>query len=359
MPDFTLLLVNPGSTTTKLGLFVNEKPVAVKKVDHPTALLEQFPNIIDQVEMREKSMVDFLVEHQIEPSRVSAVVGRGGLLKPLPSGVYRVGPKMVDDLRHARYGKHASNMGAVLADRFGQEYKVPAFVVDPVVVDELQEMARFTGLKAISRRSVWHALNANAVVRQVCRNENLDLHKENFVVAHCGGGISVSAFEKGRAIDVSNGLDEGPFTPERAGMLPTIELVKLCFSGKYTHAEIDKMLVGKGGLVDHLGTNSASDVIKRMNKGDRECERVFKGMCYQLVKTIGSYVAVLKGKVTRIILTGGVAHNPELTDFVKEYVQAFAPVVVVPGEDELAALAQGALRVLRGEEEPHDYEALP
>jgi butyrate kinase len=220
----------------------------------------------------------------------------------------------------------------------------------------MHDIARYAGIKEIKRRPVWHALNVMAMVRQTCKDKNLAIKDENFVVAHIGGGISVSAIEKGHCIDVSNGLDEGPFTPERAGMLPTIELMKLCFSGKYTQAEIKKMLVGKGGLVSYLGTSDMVEIAKKINQGNKEYDAVLSAMAYQIGKTIGSYVAVLKGKVTNIILTGGGAHNKLLIGKITPYIESFAPIHVAPGEDELLALARGALRVLRKEVEAQNYQ---
>ncbi|EKD82861.1 MAG: hypothetical protein ACD_39C01040G0001, partial [uncultured bacterium] len=296
---FKILVVNPGSTSSKLGLFENEQMIAEKKINHSAEELANFPKIIDQVDFRRHCMDEFLREQNVKPHTLSAVVGRGGLLKPIPGGTYRVTPPIMEDLKSARYGEHASNMGALLAHTFTQDYSIPSFIVDPVVVDEYQKIARYSGLKEIPRVPIWHALNVMAVVRQTCKNEGFELKEDNFVVAHIGGGISVSAIEKGRCIDVSNGLEAGPFTPERAGSLPTTQLVNLCFSGKYTHAEIKKLLVGRGGMVNHLGTSSLMEVEERIKDGDLACKEVFEAMCYQIAKEIGSYVAVLRGQVRR------------------------------------------------------------
>lgn len=354
---YKILVVNPGSTSTKLGLFENEKQVAEKKVNHSSEDIAQYPTILDQVGLRRQAMDEFLRETGVAPSSLAAVVGRGGLLKPLPSGTYRVNRQILEDLQTSRYGEHASNMGALLANSYTIDYGTPAFIVDPPIVDELQNIARYTGIKEIPRRSIWHALNIMAVVRQTCKNEGFDLTRDNFVVAHIGGGISVASIERGRCIDVSNGLEAGPFTPERAGTLPTIELVNMCFSGKYTQSEMKKLLVGRGGLVNYLGTSSLFEVENRIKEGDKTFCEVFDAMCYQIAKEIGSYVAVLKGKVKRIIITGGGAKCPPLVEKVREYVSAFAPVHVVPGEDELAALALGGLRVLRKEAPASEYQS--
>ncbi|MDD3148360.1 MAG: butyrate kinase [Candidatus Riflebacteria bacterium] len=354
---FRILVVNPGSTSSKIALFENEKQVAEKKINYSAEEVARFHHINEQVHFRREALVDFIKEQNLNPSSLSAIVGRGGLLKPLAGGTYKVNADIVADLNASKYGEHASNLGALIAYSFTEEYGIPAYIVDPVIVDEMQDVARYSGLKEIPRRSVWHALNVTAVVRQTCKDLGLDVASANFVTAHIGGGITVSAIEKGRCIDVSNGLDEGPFTPERAGDLPTIELVKLCFSGKYTQKEINKMLVGKGGMVSYLGTSSLLEIENKVLAGDKEFTEVFNAMCYQIAKNIGAYVAVLKGKVDRIIMTGGGARCKPLIDKVSEYVQTFAPIHVVPGEDELSALALGGLRVLRGETPAREYKS--
>ena len=354
---FRILVINPGSTSTKVGLFENDELIQEKKIAHSREELSKFSNIIDQVGFRSQLIEDFLKENNLKGEDLSAAVGRGGLLKALVSGTYEVNQDIINDLKSCKYGEHASNMGALIANSFHEDHNIPAFIVDPVVVDEMQSVARYSGNKEIPRQSVWHALNVNAVIRQACNNEGFSIQEDNFVVAHLGGGISVSAISKGKCIDVSNGLEEGPFTPERSGSLPTIKLLDLCFSGKYSKAEIKKMLVGNGGLTSYLGTSNMIEIAKKVREGNKEYEEVFNAMAYQIAKTIGSYVAVHKGKVKRIILTGGGANNTLLVDNIKSYVECFAPVLVVPGEDELKALAQGALRVLRKEAEALTYKA--
>lgn len=354
---FRILVINPGSTSTKVGLFENDKQTAEKKISHSAEEIARFASIIDQVDFRHDLIKEFLNENNLKPADLSAVVGRGGLLKPLPSGTYRVNDAILSDLKACKYGEHASNIGALLAHSFEKEAGIPSFIVDPPIVDEMQSIARYSGLKEIARRPVWHALNVMAVVRQTCRKEGFAIDKENFVVAHIGGGISISAIEKGRCIDVSNGLEEGPYTPERAGALPTLELVKLCFSGKYTQAEIKKMLVGRGGLVSYLGSSNMVEIAEKARNGDSEFDEVFAAMGYQIAKTIGSYVAVLRGNVKRIIITGGGANNQFLLSKITDFIKCFAPIHVVPGEDELAALAQGGLRVLQKETEAKTYSA--
>lgn len=352
---YKILVVNPGSTSTKLGLFENEKLVAEKKIAHSSEEISRFPTIIDQVDFRRKFMIEFLEEQEVSPDTLSAVVGRGGLLKPLPSGTYEVDENIINDLKSCKYGEHASNIGGLLAQSFKNDFSVPAFIVDPPVVDELQDIARYSGLSELPRKSIWHALNVMAVTRHVCREQNLEYNKTNFVVAHLGGGISVSAIQGGKCIDVSNGLEEGPFTPERAGALPTLSLVELCFSGKYTKQQIKKMLVGKGGMVNYLGSSDMQKIGEMADAGDEKYVKLFEAIAYQIGKTIGSYVAVLKGKVDKIILTGGAAHNEPLVRRIQQYISNFAPVHVVPGEDELSALALGGLRILQNQSKPRKY----
>lgn len=356
---FKILVINPGSTSTKMGFFENEVMKNQKKVDHSAAELERFPKVNDQYPLRRQVILDYLEELGVEPDALAAVVSRGGLLRPLPSGTYKVCARMVDDLNSARFGEHASNIGAVLAYGFFWDFKIPAYVVDPVVVDEMNDLARFSGLKDISRRAAWHPLNILAVTRLACAQKGWNFKTENFVVAHIGGGISVAALEHGRATDMSNGLSEGPFSPERTGALPTSELFNLCLSGKVAPSDIKKMLVGKGGLISYLGTSNIVEVEQRIEQGDGYAKLVFDGMAYQIAKEIGAYVAVLKGRVKSIILTGGAARGTMLTDRIREYVEPLAPVILMPGEDELGALAQGGLRVLRGEEKAKDYGEIP
>ncbi len=351
-----IFVVNPGSTTTKLGIFEDEKPVAIGKVDHSPKELEAYPKVLDQCQMRRQVMLDFLGKHGLEPADLNAVVGRGGLLKPMVGGTYAVSEAMVEDLQSGNYGEHASNLGAVLAYSFHRDFNIPAFIVDPVVVDEMRDIARYSGLKEIPRRSIWHALNIRAVIRQVCKTEGWNFTSDNFVGTHLGGGISVVAMEAGRSVDVSNGLEAGPYTPERAGTLPTLDLAALCYSGKYTHAEMKKLVVGRGGLVNYLGTSNLIDISKRIEQGDEYARSVLAGMAYQVAKEIGSYFAVLKGKVRAFVITGGAAKCTFLVDNIKEYITPLGRVVVVPGEDELAALAMGGLRVLRGEEKAWEYD---
>lgn len=352
---FKILVINPGSTSTKLGLFENEELIKDKKIMHSTTELDKYANVMEQADFRQAAIVDFLKELNVKPEELAAVVGRGGLAKPLTGGTYKINEELKADLRSGSYGEHASNLGALLANYFTTKYEVPSFIVDPVIVDEWHDIARYSGLKDIPRTSVWHALNIRSVVRQSCIDLKLDMANENFVAVHLGGGISVASIEKGRCIDCTNGLIEGPFSPERAGDIPPTPLVELCFSGKFTKDQIKRMLIGKGGVVDYLGTSNLIEVEDKVLEGDPEFCKILDAMAYQISKAIGSYVAVLKGKVNRIIITGGGAYCKPLVDEIASYVSSFAPIHLVPGEDELMALSLGALRVLRGEEEAKEY----
>ncbi len=352
---FKILTINPGSTSTKLGLFENEKLISEKKIMHSAEEIEQYANVMEQGDFRQKTIMDFLKELNIKPNELSAVVGRGGLAKPLTGGTYSINEELKKDLRSGAYGEHASNLGALLASYFTTEFKIPSFIVDPVIVDEWHDIARYSGLKSIPRTSVWHSLNIRSVLRQTCLDLDLNMKSENFVAVHIGGGITVASLEKGRCIDCTNGLIEGPFSPERAGDIPPTPLVELCFSGKHKESEIKRMLVGRGGVVDYLGTSSLVDVENSVLAGDPEHIKILNAMAYQISKAIGSYVAVLKGEVKRIIITGGGAYCKPLVDEISSYVKNFAPIHLVPGEDELTALALGALRVLRNEEIAKEY----
>ncbi|SMB88668.1 butyrate kinase [Thermanaeromonas toyohensis ToBE] len=355
MRHYYILTINPGSTSTKIAFYQNIEPLFTETIRHKMDELAQFPRIIEQLPFRRDKIMNFLKDKDIPLTRLSAVVGRGGLLRPLPSGTYRVNEKMLKDLREGSYGEHASNLGALLAAEIASEAGVLAYVVDPPCVDELDPLARVSGCPEIERRSLFHALNVKAVARRVCRELGERLENINLLVAHMGGGISVCALKRGKVIDVNNALAEGPFSPERAGGLPTLELARLCFSGRYTWAEVYKKLVGQGGLVAYLGTQDATEVEKRIEQGDEKARLIYEAMAYQVAKELGSMAAVLKGEVRAIVFTGGLAYSSRLTSWIKERVEFIAPVLIYPGEDEMKALAEGALRVLMGEEKALEY----
>lgn len=354
--EYRILVINPGSTSTKIGVFDNERSIFEKTIRHDTEEIKQYKSIIDQYEFRKQTILAALDEEGINISKLSAVCGRGGLLRPIEGGTYRVNEQMLTDLRKGYSGQHASNLGGILAHEIATALNIPAFIVDPVVVDELDPIARISGFSLIERKSIFHALNQKAVARRVAKQLGKTYEEVNLIVAHMGGGITVGAHKQGRVVDVNNGLDgEGPFSPERAGTVPAGDLVSLCFSGEYYREEIMKKLVGQGGLVGYLGTNDAVKVEKMIAAGNEKAKLVYSAMAYQVAKEIGAASAVLAGKVDAIVLTGGLAYGKGFVKEIADRVNWIAEVIVQPGENELQALAEGALRVLRGEEKAKDY----
>lgn len=357
MEVFRILAINPGSTSTKIAIYDNEKEVFETTLRHSNEEIDKYEKITDQYDFRKDVILGALSENDINLTKLRAVVGRGGLLKPIKGGTYRVNDLMIQDLIAAQMGEHASNLGGMIANEIANQLNIPAFIVDPVVVDEMEDVARISGMPEIPRKSIFHALNQKAVARRYAKETGRPYSELNLIVAHLGGGISVGAHEKGRVIDVNNALDgEGPFSPERTGGLPVGDLAKLCFSGKYSHADIKKMIKGKGGLVAYLGTNDGRDVVKMIESGDENAKLIFEAMAYQVAKEIGSCAAVLKGKVDAVILTGGLAYGEMLTTWIKNRVSFISDVIIYPGEDEMSALALGGLRVLREEETPQEYK---
>lgn len=352
-----LLIINPGSTSTKLALYEREDSLHSATLQHGTEELASFERLRDQYRYRLDLILAWLQACAQPVSELAAVVGRGGILRPIPGGTYRIGALMLRDLEEGAHGEHASNLGALLAHQIASAAGgIPSFIVDPVVVDEMEPYARLSGLPAMPRRSLFHALNQKAVARRCAREMGRAYEDVNLVVAHLGGGVTVGAHQKGRVIDVNNGLDgEGPMSPERAGTLPTIGLVELAFSWRYTQFEVARMIVGRGGFVAHLGTNDAQEVERRVLDGDEKAALVYRALAHQVAKEVGRASAVLRGKVDRIILTGGLAHSELLTGWIGSAVAWVAPVALYPGEDEMQALAEGALRVLRGEERAREY----
>ncbi len=350
------LIINPGSTSTKLGIFEDENMAMDETLRHSTEEIAQFASIIDQMDFRKKIILDFLKEKNIDVNSFNVIVGRGGLLKPIPGGTYAVTERLADDLKKGVQGQHASNLGGLLAKEIAEQVGVPAYIVDPVVVDELCDIARYSGIPELPRISIFHALNQKAVARRFAKESGKKYEDLNLIVVHLGGGVSVGAHESGRVIDVFNALDgDGAFSPERAGGVPTGGLIRMCFSGNYTEKEVMKKAVGNGGFNAYLGTNDARDVIKRIDEGDTKAKEVMDAFIFQISKNIGAEATVLKGKVDQIIITGGIAYNERVTGAIKERVGFIAPVTLYPGEDELLALAQGALRVMNGEEKAKEY----
>ncbi|MBP3234650.1 MAG: butyrate kinase [Eubacterium sp.] len=352
------LIINPGSTSTKLGIFEDTKLISEETLRHTTEEIAQFDKIVDQIDFRKDMILGFLKDNGVDIKSFDVIVGRGGLLKPIPSGTYEVTDELIEDLKNAVGGEHASNLGGILARSIADEIGVKSYIVDPVVVDELADVARLSGVPELPRVSIFHALNQKAVAKRYAKEAGKAYEDLNLIVVHMGGGVSVGAHTGGKVVDVFNALSgDGAFSPERAGAVPPGALVDLCFSGKYTHAEVKKMLIGNGGYNAYLGTNNAQEVYKRSLTDDK-AKLVFEAFSYQVSKDIGAMATVLKGKVDQIILTGGIAHGEQVTNDIKERVSFIAPVTVYPGEDELLALAEGALRVINGEEEAKIYHVV-
>ncbi|MGK7377728.1 butyrate kinase [Planococcus sp. 1R117A] len=353
-----ILVINPGSTSTKIGVFDNDILIMEKTIRHSSESLAGFSSIIDQYSFRKQTILEALDEEGMNVSNLSAVCGRGGLLRPIEGGTYAVDQAMLEDLRKGILGQHASNLGGILAYEIAEALNIPSFIVDPVVVDELDPIARISGFSLIERKSIFHALNQKAVARRYAKELGRTYEDMRLIVTHMGGGITVGVHLNGRVVEVNNGLHgDGPFSPERAGTVPAGDLVELCFSGQYYRHEIMKMLVGQGGLVGYLGTNDAVKVEKRIQKGDLEAESIYDAMAYQVAREIGSASTVLKGKVDAIILTGGLAYGKDFVKAITDRVNWIADVAVMPGENELQALAEGAVRVLNKEEQAKTYSA--
>ena len=350
------LVINPGSTSTKVGVFEDETLLFEETLRHPTEEIAKYASVIDQKDFRKAIILDFLKEKNCAPESLNVIVGRGGLLKPIPGGTYPVSDALLADLKAGVQGQHASNLGGILAREIGDSLGIPSYIVDPVVVDELTNKARISGMPELPRRSIFHALNQKAVARRFAKENGKRYEDLNLIVIHMGGGVSVGAHNHGKVVDVNNILDgEGCFSPERSGTVPVGGLVKMCFSGKYTQQEVYKKICGNGGFNGYLHTNDARTVGKMADEGNAEAKLVWDAFFYQIAKDAGAMAAVLHGQVDQIILTGGIAYNPNTEKYLKEYLGFIAPITVYPGEDELLALCQGALRVMTGEEKPMEY----
>lgn len=351
-----VLAINPGSTSTKLAVFENEKEILGSTIVHSSDDLKPYKNIADQIELRLPLIRKFLKDNNFDSSKLSSVVGRGGMLRPVQSGVYRINQKMLTELRSGVYGEHASNLGAILADAISQEAGCQAFIVDPVVVDELDDVARLSGLPELPRRTVFHALNQKSAGRETARRIGKKYEECNLIVAHLGGGVSVGAHCNGRIIDVNNAVDgEGPFTPERTGSLPCIPLIELCFNGKYTLAQMKKRIAGSGGLAAYRGSNSLIDLRKSAESGNTKDQLVYDALIYQISQEIAKHGATLKGKIDCIVLTGGMANDSDLTKKISERVGFLAPLIIIPGEREMISLSAAVMRVLNNLEQPKEY----
>ena len=348
---YKILSINPGSTSTKFAVYEDETLVCLHTIRHTAEELKPFNTLFDQFEFRKNLMLDYLKKDGINLSDLSAVVGRGGMVRPLESGVYKVNDRLITDLKSPHIAEHASNLGGVLAREIADSIpNCEAYIADPIVVDEYQDVARISGLPQIPRKSQFHALNHKAIARKYAAANGTSYDKLKLVIAHLGGGISVAAHKNGKVIDSNQGLDGyGPFSPERAGTLDAGQLVEMCFSGKYTHDEIRKMLVGNGGLMAHLGINEELVAEKKAVMGDEKATLVLEAMAYNVAKEIGAMLAVLHGEADAVILTGGIAYSLYIVEYIKKMISPMVKVAVYPGEDEMEALAMSGLRVLRGE----------
>jgi len=353
-----ILVINPGSTSTKIAVFQNNRPIFQKSIKHTPEELAPFQRVTDQYEYRKEIILKELIDAGIDIRKISIIVGRGGLIKPIESGVYEVNQAMIDDLRSNVAVQHASNLGGLIAhDLASKTIGARAFIADPIVVDEFNDLARFAGHPNFSRESIFHALNQKAVARTYANSIGRKYTDLNLIVAHLGGGISVGAHEKGRVIDVNQALDgEGPFSPERSGTLPVGQLITMCFSNKYSEDEIRKMVVGQGGLVAYLGTSAANVIEERIINGDQYAKLVYEAMAYQVAKEIGACSVVLNGKVDAILITGGIAFNELFIQLLTHRISWISPILVFPGEDEMRALALNVLMVINGELEPKIYK---
>ena len=352
-----ILAINPGSTSTKIAVFENYEQVFIKNIKHSSEDLEGFQKITDQSDFRRDIILNTLKENNIDIKTLTVIIGRGGLIKPIPSGIYKVNELLKEHLTIGYTGEHASNLGGLIADNIAQSIGLDAaYIADPVVVDELQDVARIAGHPLFKRVSIFHALNQKAIARTHAQAEGKTYENMNLIVAHMGGGISVGAHKEGKVIDVNQALDgEGPFSPERSGTLPMNQVIEYCFSGKYTKEDMKKMITGKGGYVAYFGTNDAYEVEKLADAGNEQAQLIEHAMAYQVSKAIGEAAAVLQGKAEAILLTGGIAYGKPMVEKIKEYVSWIAPVFVYPGEDEMKALAFNAMLIANKEVEAKEY----
>lgn len=353
-----ILAINPGSTSTKFAVYQKKKLLFEKSIRHTSEELAGFKRVSDQFGFRKKLIIKELSGQNIKLEDIIAIIGRGGLLKPIESGIYEVNETMKKDLIDGVSGEHASNLGGLIAaDIAGELKNARAFIVDPVVVDEMQEVARYAGHPEFERVSIFHALNQKAVGRSYAESIGRNYEDINLIIAHMGGGVSVGVHRKGKVVDVNNGLNgEGPFSPERSGSLPAGQLVELCFSNKYSRQEMLKMLAGNGGMVAYLGSNNFMEICRMADSGDKKAKIIREAASYQVGKEIGACAAVLNGEADAIILTGGMAYQKSHTDYISNMVQFLAPVILYPGEDELMSLTYSGLLAIEGKIEIKIYK---
>ncbi|MBE0596743.1 MAG: butyrate kinase [Desulfuromonadales bacterium] len=355
-----ILVVNLGSTSTKVGIFAQEKMQINQGISHSVEELSRYRSILDQYELRQQAIFSVLGEHAQELDSFCAIACRGGNTKPVPGGIYRICPAMIEDMKSGRFGQHPNIIGGIVAHDIGRQKNIPVFTVDPPTTDELCAYARYSGIPQLRRQSSFHALSQKATARKIAAQLGKSYDQVNLIVAHLGGGISVGAHLQGKVVDVNNALDgDGPFSPERAGSLPTGELIKLCFSGQYTQPEVMRLIQGGGGLVAYLGTTDARAIEQRIAGGDEEAAEVYQAMIYQVAKEIGACAAVLEGRVDAIALTGSLAYSDLLVTSLSRRVSFLAPLYVDPGENEMEALAGGVLRYLTNQESLSNYQGVP
>jgi len=356
--DVYIIAINPGSTSTKIAVYYNKECIFEENIKHSAEELAPYEKITDQFEFRKNAILQRLNGAKIEREKVRVIMGRGGLVYPIESGIYRINDQMKHDLVHSPVGEHASNLGGFIAEDLAKDFpNAEAFICDPVVTDEMTEIAHVAGHPAFTRRSVFHALNQKATARRHATAVGKKYEELNLIVVHLGGGISIGAHQNGRVIDVNHAIGgEGPFSPERAGGVSVIDAVKLAYSGKYTEKEFTKMLIGNGGLCAHLGTNNAYEVEQRVKSGDQKAAMIYEAMAYQVAKFIGSMAVVLKGKVDGILITGGIAYDKWFVGKLREYSEWIGPFFIYPGENEMEALAMNGLRIIHGEVEVKEYK---
>jgi len=349
--DIYIIAINPGSTSTKMAVYHNKECIFEENIKHSAEELAPYEKITDQFEFRKKAIMDRLITTTIDRSKVRVIMGRGGLVYPIESGVYRINEKMKHDLIHSPVGEHASNLGGFIAEDLAKDFPhAEAFICDPVVTDEMTEIAHVSGHPVFTRKSVFHALNQKATARRHATAIGKKYEDLNLIVVHLGGGISIGAHQNGRVVDVNHAIGgEGPFSPERAGGVSVIDAVKMAYAGKYTEKEFTKLLIGQGGLCAHLGTNNAYEVEQRVKKGDQQAALIYEAMAYQVAKFIGSMAVVMKGKVDGILITGGIAYDKWFVGKLREYAEWIGTFYIYPGENEMEALAMNALRVIQGE----------
>lgn len=353
--NYRILAINPGSTSTKIAIYDNYEKIFVYQINYNRENLSKYKSIYEQHELRKNDILNILNENNIKLDTISAIVGRGGLLPPLKSGAYAINKNMIDTLTNNPILEHASNLGAIIAYEIARYLNIESYIYDPVSVDELSDIAKISGIKGLERSSLSHALNSRAMAIKYCKENNKSYKNSNIIVAHLGGGISISIHSNGKMIDIVSD-DEGPFSPERSGRIQCKKLIDLCFSNKYTYDEILKLIRGKGGIYSHLSTVNIREVEKMINEGNQNAKLIYEAMTYQISKGIGELATVVNGNVDSIILTGGMAYSDKLTNLIKERIKFISKIFIFPGENELESLVYGLLRVLNKEEKVNIYK---